>query len=443
MDMTLPTRSHHEFALGGIGIGPEVDWIPEPQAPNSWHEHVPFALWLVKALCPRIIVELGQAEGAPYAAFCLAVERLGLATRCFAVERGAEPSDRPHESATRIGTGRQDGGSGAFSTVLRMRPEEARAHFASGEVDLLHIGGGESHEAVANAFQLWRETLSDRGVVLFHDINLPDRRRGGWKLWRELQATHPHFEFLHGNGLGVLGLGAALPAPVAALFAAGVEPEETLAIRRFFAARGEALHDRFLVHALETRVAVAEETGFAERAAALAERDEARSRAQQAVAERDRLAADWAAAQTERDAILADAQQARALREAMLRSTSWRITRPLRVAVGLARREPNYVAQVKRVLGRAVPVPTPCRPGRCRSWERCCRRPRTGRDRCARLCRRPPADAADHLPGDRRAAPADLGDRQHQCRSAFSAASAPPRCWRRCWPSGWMCRCGW
>lgn len=357
MDMNLPARARQECALGGIGIGPEVDWMPELQPPAPWHEHVPFAFWLVRALRPRSIVEIGLPGSVAYAAFCQAVERLDLAARCYAVERGGDTVGRPRETVTRIGAARQDGRGRAFSTLLRMRPEEARTHFEAGEIDLLHIDGTQDQDGAAGALRLWRDALSDRGVVLFHDTNLRDRRQGVWRLWRELQATHPHFEFLHGHGLGVLGLGAALPEPVAALFAAAAEPEEAFAIRRFFAARGEAVRDRFLVHTLEARIAGVEETAVAERDAAVAARDEARGLAHQAMVERDRLAAETAAARAERDSTLAEAQHARAMREAMIRSTSWRITRPMRVAVGLARREPGYVAQVKRVFGRSVPAP--------------------------------------------------------------------------------------
>lgn len=357
MDLNLPARARQAFALGGIGIGPEVDWTPEHHPPTAWHEHVPFAFWLVRALRPRSIVEVAPPGSVAYSAFCQAVERLDLATRCYAVERGGEASSWPRETVTRIGTARQDGRGRAFSTLLRIRPEEARTHFESGEVDLLHINGAHDHEAAAGAFRLWRDALSDRGVVLFHDTNLRDRRHGVWQLWRELRAAHPHFEFLHGHGLGVLGLGSAMPELAAALFTAGTDPEEAFAIRRFFAARGEAVRDRALVQTLQARLAGVEETAVAERDAAVAERDEARARAQQATLERDRLAGECAAARAERDATLADAQHARALRDAMARSTSWRITRPMRVAVGLARREPGYVAQVKRVFGRAVPAP--------------------------------------------------------------------------------------
>ena len=91
MDTNLPglqakpfTGRSHPAAL--LNIGPEVDWQPEHLAPSAWLEHIPFAYWLVGALRPRSIVELGTHWGVSYAAFCQAVERFGLPTRCHAVD---------------------------------------------------------------------------------------------------------------------------------------------------------------------------------------------------------------------------------------------------------------------------------------------------------------------------------------------------------------------
>ncbi|MFC7690678.1 hypothetical protein ACFQY5_14955 [Paeniroseomonas aquatica] len=72
--------------MAELDIGAEIDWQPEHQAESAWHEHVPFAFWLIKALRPRSLVELGTHWGVSYAAFCQAVERLGLEARCFAVD---------------------------------------------------------------------------------------------------------------------------------------------------------------------------------------------------------------------------------------------------------------------------------------------------------------------------------------------------------------------
>ena len=47
---------------------PSMAWIPERQVQSSWTEHVPFAFWLVDALRPATIVELGVEKGISYSA---------------------------------------------------------------------------------------------------------------------------------------------------------------------------------------------------------------------------------------------------------------------------------------------------------------------------------------------------------------------------------------
>src|SRR3954464_13127185 len=62
------------------------DLPPRVGVESAWYSHVPFAVWVVEQMRPRVLVELGTHTGVSYAAFCDAVLRLRLVTNCFAVD---------------------------------------------------------------------------------------------------------------------------------------------------------------------------------------------------------------------------------------------------------------------------------------------------------------------------------------------------------------------
>ncbi|WP_088626286.1 class I SAM-dependent methyltransferase [Oceanicola sp. 22II-s10i] len=264
----LPGRAS-DTTLFSLFSLPTILTRPTYLAKSAWLEHVPFAFWLMEAQAPRIFVELGTHWGVSYFAFCQAAERMGLDLRAFAVDTwegdehagfyGPEVFEKVSEHNNALYS--------EFSRLVRSGFDEAREHFEDDSIDLLHIDGCHDYDAVKGDFEGWLPKLSDRAIVVLHDSNVRERGFGVHRLVRELRARYPVFEFTHGHGLAVIGVGAQRNASFERLFATEDDPVARKAIHATFSRLGRACADSQMArhNAEERRAAEAEAEWLARR----------------------------------------------------------------------------------------------------------------------------------------------------------------------------------
>lgn len=171
-----------------------------------WNGHRLFAYDLIRFLKPKLYVELGTYWGNSFFAFCQGVKDDGLSTECVAVdtwegdEQTGPYNQDVYETVQTIVTNK-------FPSVdvklIRSLFSEAVGSFEDETIDLLHIDGLHTYEAVREDYLTWLPKVAQNGIVLFHDI-ADDCDYGSVKYWKELVAKYPSYTFQHSWGLGIL-----------------------------------------------------------------------------------------------------------------------------------------------------------------------------------------------------------------------------------------------
>jgi hypothetical protein len=229
----LPEFGNWWSRLGGGFVTPAMFWTPDRVDSSPRCEHVPLLFWLVDALRPFTLVELTDVVAAPYLAYCQAVSRLRLPTRCYAIcghSLGAgEDVALDHDSRY-----------AQFSQLLPVPAEQVLERLEDGTVDLLSIHATESG-ALARHYQAWLPKLSRRAIVVVHGIGDPAAETGALESWNALSDRYPHFEFVQGAGVGILGVGPDQPPALQHLFSLDAIAPRALEVREMFARLGGSI----------------------------------------------------------------------------------------------------------------------------------------------------------------------------------------------------------
>lgn len=173
--------------------------------PGGWIGHTPFAYWLIPILQPASFVELGTHTGNSYFSFCQSIKENATSTKAYAIDtwQGDEHAgfygDNVFESVNKLNEKYAN-----FSSLVRKTFDEALEEFNNSSIELLHIDGLHTYEAVLHDFEAWLPKMAPGGLVLFHDINVFERDFGVHKFWSEVTQEYNSLEFSHSHGLGVI-----------------------------------------------------------------------------------------------------------------------------------------------------------------------------------------------------------------------------------------------
>ncbi len=187
--------------------------------PYSWIEHIPFAFFLIEVSKPKLIVELGVYSGNSYNAFCQAIKYLNFDGKIFGIDtwKGDKHAGFYDESIYKDLKRYQEHKYADFSSLLKMTFDEGLDYFSNNSIDLLHIDGLHTYEAVKHDLDSWLPKMSKHGIIIMHDTCVREKGFGVWKLWEEVSKKYMNIEFSHGHGLGVLFLGKSLNNRLASL----------------------------------------------------------------------------------------------------------------------------------------------------------------------------------------------------------------------------------
>ena len=217
---------------------------------GAWTPHLHFAYDLVACLRPRLLVELGVDRGESYFAFCQSAAENQTQTQCFGIDtwRGDQHAGGYDETTFAQVSGHNRANYQAFSTLVRTTFDSARARFAPDSIDLLHLDGLHTEEAVRHDVEFWLPHLQPGGIMLLHDVDVRQRGFGVWKIWDELQERSRSWTFHDGPGLGVWQKPPAKELPTFLEILLGSPNDAQNSLIRYYQQLTEGLQSRIKEH---------------------------------------------------------------------------------------------------------------------------------------------------------------------------------------------------
>jgi hypothetical protein len=269
---------------------------------SAWSELIPTLFCIFSIARPRRFVELGTHNGMSFFAACQATEALALDTQCIAVDNWiGDPHASFHSDEVFDQFRANIKSNFPDQFYIKSQFKHALECFEDASIDLLHIDGYHTYAAVKDDFETWLPKMSQCGVILFHDINVHEREFGVWRLWHELKDEYPSFSVPHCHGLGIICVGRQPSTFGEILQLLRAHPGYEDLVRAYLETVGQ-----FSIESRRTLASLQDALAGKQPRAEVGSRDAQIAELQEQITEMQRF------------------------QHAVLNSTSWRVTQPLR-----------------------------------------------------------------------------------------------------------------
>jgi len=136
--------------------------------PSAWVGHAKFAMWLVETFRPRVIVDLGVDYG--FSTFCFAYPQIGKVYGVDWFQGDEHAGDRNTlDLVTDLYT-ELDNEFNIKNVELIKGDFQKVARDWERFINILHIDGFHSYEAVSLDYKTWSKFCTKDSIILFHDV---------------------------------------------------------------------------------------------------------------------------------------------------------------------------------------------------------------------------------------------------------------------------------
>lgn len=182
----------------------EQKFIDEVGSKNgaNWKDHIKFAQWIVKRKNPEVIVDLGVDYA--YSTFSFAIPKIGhvygIDSFVGDIHAGKKNESNSSKSYQFVEEKRKEYELDNITFIKGYFDEIAKTW--DKEIDILHIDGLHTYDAIHNDFSTWGKFVKDDGIILMHDTKVFHGSFGVHKFFDEID--YPKLNFTISNGLGVV-----------------------------------------------------------------------------------------------------------------------------------------------------------------------------------------------------------------------------------------------